>query len=444
MERMTNPWARREIWFLALAVLLAAAGGALFYWSRATTLTIAVAPAGGTEPALLRAYAAALAQRGSGVRLTIVPFDGVRESAEALQEKRVDLAVVRPDVTMPRDGLTLAILREQAILVATPASSGIAAMPDLAGKRLGLLARRTADRALIEAVLDSAGLGPEAPAGAVVLVPLEESEVTAAFTGSRIDALVLVTTPTTPAARRIVQAVQDAGPDREAVLFGVSDAAAILARHPKLQAVTVPAGLYGGRPRLPAEEVATVGPSYRLMARSDLSRSRAAEVTQHLFEMRAGLAEAVPVAESLLPPAYETTAAAVSARLPIHPGALDYYEREQESFIERYESWIYLVAIFGGGIGSAGAWLRQRLSRLRRHRVEVATQRLLEIRSLARRSTEADRLRAMAAEIDDLAASIARHALRRPTDPRTMTAASVALDAARSTVARALAPMQVG
>ena len=46
---------------------------------------------------------------------------------------------------------------------------------------------------------------------------------------------------------------------------------------------------------------------------------------------------------------------------------------------------------------------------------------------------------ALAREIDDLAGDIAKHALERPTEARTLSAAAIAIDAARSTVKRALA-----
>ncbi|MFB0488807.1 TRAP-type uncharacterized transport system substrate-binding protein [Methylobacterium sp. OAE515] len=435
----------REAWLtLGLVLVLVATAAAGFYFTRATTLTLAVAPNGGTEPDLLRAYAGELARRKTGVQLRILDFPGVRESAEALRTGKADLAVVRPDVAMPGNGLTLAILRELAAFAAAPAGSGIGSIPDLAGKRLGMLASRDADRTLLRDLLTRDGLEllTEAPNGpvppqAVLLVPLEEADVTAAFGDGRIDAMALVTTPTLPAARRLVGFVRAASEDGTVALVGVPDTAAVLARWPRLQSVTVPAGLFSGNPRLPAEDIATVGSSYRLMARASLSRSVAAEVTQHLFEMRTALAETVPAAEALTYPAYEDTADATTARLPIHPGAIDYYEREQETFIERYESWIYLVAILGGGVCSTIAWLRQRLGRIRRQRIEVATTRLLALRSTARRETDRDRLDAIAAEVDDLAASIARHALNRPTEPRLLGAATVAIEAARSTVRRA-------
>jgi TRAP-type uncharacterized transport system substrate-binding protein len=441
---MSKRLPRQEFLFLAITILLVLAAGTAIYLSQATTLTIAVAPSGGTEPTLIKAYADALARRDKSVRLKILPFDGVRESAEALRAGKADLAVVRPDVFLPENGLTLAILRDQAMIIASPATSGIDAIPGLAGKRLGTIARRGADQALIRSVVKHYGLSlvPDAAPGAeaersVALVSVEEANLTKALADKQIDAVAILTTPTTPAAQRIVDGVQAASPEGKINLFGVADGPALIERFPRFQAVTVTAGLFGGDPRTPESDLTTVGASYRLMARSTLSRSVAATVTQHLFEMRSGLAAEVPAANYILAPSYDTTAAATSARLPIHPGAIDYYEREQESFIERYETWIYLVAFLGGSVGSAIAWLRQRVFRLRRERIEVATERLLEIQAEARGGLEPGRLGELSGEIDDLAAEIVRHAVDRPTELRTIEAASMAVDTARSTVRRA-------
>lgn len=58
----------------------------------------------------------------------------------------------------------------------------------------------------------------------------------------------------------------------------------------------------------------------------------------------------------------------------------------------------------------------------------------LKIRLDARKAPDAEALRAMTREIDDLAAGIARFALNRPVEERTIGAASIAIDAARSSV----------
>ena len=116
---------RPELVFLLLTVFLGLAAGAAYWVSRATVLTVAVAPRDGTEPALIQAYADALAKRHKEIRLKVLALDDVRDSAAALQEGRADLAVVRPDVDLPDNGLTLAILRDQAMIIASPDGSGL-------------------------------------------------------------------------------------------------------------------------------------------------------------------------------------------------------------------------------------------------------------------------------------------------------------------------------
>ncbi len=82
-------WVLRRETVAALIVAALAAGiGVALYLSQATTLTIAVAPRDGTEPALIKAYADALAADRANIRLKVLSFDDVRESAAALQDGR--------------------------------------------------------------------------------------------------------------------------------------------------------------------------------------------------------------------------------------------------------------------------------------------------------------------------------------------------------------------
>lgn len=197
---------RKETLLLAAAIALAAGAGAASYLLQATVLTIAVAPRDGTEPELIKAYADALEAGGEGVRLRILPFDDVRESAAALQDGRADLAVVRPDVLLPTNGLTLAILRDQAMVIASPNQAPVKGFPKLAGKRLGIAAHRDADLSLLRNILGYYGLALEtAEAGgaasrerAVHLVPVNQEAVAAAFRERRIDAFVSIIAPSAP------------------------------------------------------------------------------------------------------------------------------------------------------------------------------------------------------------------------------------------------------
>jgi len=133
-------------------------------------------------------------------------------------------------------------------------------------------------------------------------------------------------------------------------------------------------------------------------------------------------------------PDFDTTVAATSARLPNHPGAVDYFEREQQTFLDRYEDYIYLVAFFGGTIGSGFAWLGQRLARKRRERIDIVLDRLLDILREIRAATNVEQLDAIVLEIDDLIADVVSHTRKRTIDLRTVSALILAVDGVHEAV----------
>ena len=439
---------RREWLLVLLALGLAASAALVVYLSRPTTLTVAVAPQDGPETGLVEAYAAALARAREDVRLKVVRYGDVRDSGGALQANKVDLAIVRPDVFLPENGLTLAILHDEALLLAAPEAAEIEDFPDLARKRIGLVVRHAADLPFLNNMLAFYDLGPgagdEAGAGHVQVVPLKAGEVTQAVAEKRVDAVAVVASPSSKVAAATVRAVELASPERKVALVSVPDTDAILQRYPELQAVTIPAGTFGGRPKRPAEEVKTVGASYRLMARASVNRVAVASVTQHLFEWRSRLAAVAPVAKLMKAPEFDTTVAATSARLPNHPGAVDYFEREQQTFLERYEDYIYLFAFFGGTIGSGIAWLGQRLARKRRERVDIVLDRLIDILREARAAETRAALDALALETDGLVADVVRYARERTIDTRTVSALILAVDAVHAAIGDARRQLGAG
>ena len=94
-----------------------------------------------------------------------------------------------------------------------------------------------------------------------------------------------------------------------------------------LTTMTVPACSLNGRPELPEEDVKTVSVSYRLMARLGLDRGPVSKVTQYLFQMRSRMAPGHLGHQ----PDDGTDETMTSAALPNHPGAVDYFSREQEA-----------------------------------------------------------------------------------------------------------------
>ncbi len=425
---------RREGYFLAGTVLLALFAAVAFWFTRPTTLSVAVGPRHGAEMRLMQAYARALVRAREDIRLRIVPFDDVRDSAAALQAGRADLAVVRPDAALPDNGLTVAILHDAAVILAAPAASGIATLPDLAGKRVGVVLQHEADVPLVRHVLDFYNLMAGEGGGGAALVPLGAGEIAEAYAQGRIDAVAVVATPASALALGVVNATAAADRDGKVVVLPVPDGEAITQRLPELDAIEVPAGSFGGRPKRPEEVVSTVGTSYRLMAREGLARDIASSVTQHLFELRSRLARSARSANLMKAPDFDDAVGATSARLPNHPGAVDYFQREQQTFFDRYEDMIYLVAFCGGGLGSAFAWLAQRLARKQREATDMALDRLIDLLTEARAAETTADLDGLALEIEALVVRVVRHTRRKTVDSRTMGALMLALDATRAAV----------
>jgi TRAP transporter TAXI family solute receptor len=418
---------RREWLLLVGAVALVLVGVAIYFLTGPTRLTVAVGPPDSAEARLIEAFGNSLQEQRATIRLRIVPADHLRGSAEALQGKSVDLAVVRPDVSLPVNGSSMAILREEAAIIAAPLASKIEDVGGLDKKRLGLIARHEADRPFFEAILAHYDLKPPA----VTIVPLQEADIGPALTGKKVDAVAFVATPTGAAAEGLIRAVERASGGKMTIV-PIGQADTLSERNPALTSMDIAEGALGGRPKQPAEEVKTVGVSYRLMARADLSRVTVAQATQYLFQMRSRLALATPAAHQMK--AIDTDTA-TGAALPIHPGAIDYFAREQLTFMERYGDFLWLAVFSMGGLSSALAWVFQQFARKRRELIDVLLDRLLKILEQARKATNVGALDDLALELDRLVTLAVKYARNRTTNARAMSALILGIDSARAAIA---------
>ena len=66
------------------------------------TIRIGIAPLGGEQAQFLSAFANALKRENANIRLTIVPFIAHENVVAAMNSGKVDMAVVRADVGLPK------------------------------------------------------------------------------------------------------------------------------------------------------------------------------------------------------------------------------------------------------------------------------------------------------------------------------------------------------
>ncbi|MDB5597007.1 MAG: hypothetical protein JWM36_3968 [Hyphomicrobiales bacterium] len=421
---------RREILYAisAFAFMLAcvAVAGIYWYFSAPTELKIAVAPRGSVESKLMGALSDVLRETKSSIRLSSGFYDDLRQSAEALQNGKVQVAVVRPDVELPSNGLTIAILREEALVIAAPKSRKIPDMEHLSGHKLGLVDTSQDDRAFIERVLARYELSPD-----VVLVPITQDAIPAALAKKQIDAVAFVRATVSSEAGVLMRAFTKAAAE-EIVVIPIDEAEALSLRYPAFTQMSIPAGAFGGRPKQPAEAVATIGISYRLMADSKLDRRPVSELTANLFRMRSQISRATATVNLMKAPETDT---AMSAILPNHPGALDYFNREQQTFMDRYGDWLWLALFAGGGVTSAFAWIGQFFARKKREAVDDVLESLGALLTSARAAKSHEELERLAVEVDDLVRLCIRFTTRGLTNTHTMSALMLAIDSTRWAVA---------
>lgn len=419
----------RRFVLLALAAFLAILAGTLlaYQWAAlATTLRIAVGPIGSEDTRLVVAAAQYLARERSGTRLKLVLTDGIAASAEAIDKETADLAVVRTDVAMPERGQTVAIMHRDAAILLTTARLGLGKVADLQGRNVGVLLRLAANEALLDTILSHYEV-PVASVGRVMLnSPAEAAE---SLGSGRIDAVLVVGATTGRIVTDTVAALARSE-GASLVFLPVGEADAIAQRDPRLESHEIVRGAFGGTPPRPAETVATVAVTHRLVARTALDDNDVAEFTRLLFAMRPSLAGEAPIAARIEPADTEK-----GSSLPVHPGAAAYYEGEVQTFMERYGDWFYLIVMALSIVGSAMAGLAGAAASRTRARTMSQLNALLTIVREARSAETAIELDVLERTADEVLANALAKAGQGGVDETAMVAFTLGLDQARRAIA---------
>ena len=93
--------------FLLAGVILAG----LYLWSPHATLRVTTGLPGTTAQRFISSFVAVITAQHPRVHFELVPAGSLAESSQAMEAGKVDLALVRTDVSPPTNGRTIAILR---------------------------------------------------------------------------------------------------------------------------------------------------------------------------------------------------------------------------------------------------------------------------------------------------------------------------------------------
>lgn len=392
--------ARRSAVFIVLAGVLAIIGivtAGYYFAVRPVALRIAVGPAGSDDLKVVHALSQAFVQAHSQIRLRPIPTEGATASAQMIAEGRADLAIVRGDLSVPKNVQAVATLRKNvAVLWVPPAMKGkkagakITKIAQLAGRRIGVIGRTPANVDLLKVILQQYGVDPNK----VEVVQFPASEAADAIRNRK--AAYLAAGPVN--SKITSEAIAASTHDGKAPTFlPIDSAEAIAQNHPMYEASEIPAGAFGGSPDRPEDEVKTISFSHHIVARKDLSDTTVAAFTRQLFAIRQTVMSEFPLAAKI-----ETPDTDKDAFIPVHPGAAAFVDGEEKTFLDRYSDFIWWGLMGLSAMGSIGAWFAGYLKKDERSNNSTLRERLLEMIATARRSDSAEELDQMQAEADNI------------------------------------------
>jgi TRAP transporter TAXI family solute receptor len=380
-------------------VFTAALIGLLFFSWRPATLRIAVGPPGSEDVKVIQEIAQAFTRERHYVRLRVMVTADAAESAAVIGRHEADLAVVRADVNLPPDALSVAIFRKNLVVLWLPSGGGskgakkeaITKVANLAGRKIGVIGKTPANVDLLKIILTESGVAPDK----VEIVQFATTELGDALRSQKVDALMAVGPVDSKITADAIAATTKAN---ATVTFLPVDAAEIIARkRPIYESAEIAAGALGATPARPDDDVTTIGVNHLIVARKTLSELTVTAFTKQLFAIRHSLQSGFPGMANIQVPDTDKAAA-----IPAHPGAAAYIDGNERTFLDRYGDYMWFGLMILSGLASGAAWLRSYMRRDERIHNAALRNRLLDMIVAVRESGSLTELDLMQKEADDI------------------------------------------
>jgi TRAP-type uncharacterized transport system substrate-binding protein len=339
-------WLRLIVLVGAVGVASGASLLAYRYYTRPTTLSVAVGSIDGEAAKAMSAIASRLVSTNAPVRLTIVDAGTALGAAQAFAAGKTDLAVVRGDVGDLSQARAVVVVSRLVVLVIAPPGSAIDGIGKLKGRVVGVIGGDT-NAGIVEVLSKEYGLDR-----AKVFKDIAFQDARRALQSKEVSALLVVI----PLAEKYLSLVRDVfaqGPKALPVLLPIESAGAIAQAERAYESFEVPKGTLRGSPPVPEDDLTTLRATLYLVANKKLGADLITSLTQTIMRVRRDLLAEQPIFAQITTPSTDA-----DAFVPLHPGAAAFYNGTQQSFMDEYGNWIYLTPMVLGGAATllAAAW----------------------------------------------------------------------------------------
>jgi len=328
-------------------ILLVAAAAVLAFQYALTwaTLRAAVPPLGPIGQRMLQDLAREGAKESKWLSMQRVAVSDMAAASAAIEKREVDVALVRSDVALPRNGRSIAVFQTMYAFLIVPPRSQIEDFKGLKDRVVAVVPGDAANEKLLDLLLDHYGV----PRASVQRQSMTAEEVGPAMQQRKVSAAFVIG-PLGGVSFQTFQSIQKSMKGVPTVL-GVEDAEAVRRLSTGIDAAEVSKGAFGGTPAQPEEDLTTIGVTIRMVVPASQSSIIAGELTRVLFEGKAKALAGNPQMRELQQPNAE------EKDYPIHPAAQTYFDGETPTFMERLETLFWIGSAVLGLLASLFGWL---------------------------------------------------------------------------------------
>jgi uncharacterized protein len=341
--------------------------------SKSYSLTLAAGDARAESYQLSQAIATVVERNQPRIHIHVIATGGTVENIGLLESGRATLSTAQADMPSGQQGRAIAILYRDLFLLVVKKNSAIHSFADLKDRQLGLAPTSGQFHSFME-VATHYGL----TAQDFHLAGTNPQQISEAFRQNRIEALFSARPPGSEAIADFVQHYQGQ-------LLAIDQAEAMRLKYPAFEPAIVPQGTYQGDPPIPIQDLKTVAVRHLLLASQQVNPWVVRQITQIINENRQQLAEAIapefsdirPLVTQISRPNLED-----GTSVPLHEGAIAYYNRNQPNFIEEHSNLISLVVSIITLAGSGFVALRVKIQQNQKDKTDEYIRAALQCLSL--------------------------------------------------------------
>lgn len=300
------------------------------------------------------------------IQIEVVATSGTSENLKQLEAGEAQLVAAQADVTAGPAARTIAILYRDLFQLVVQGDSEINQFVDLRGKTIGLQQQGGQYRSFLE-VADHYGL----QASDFIFLGNSDQEADSAFHQKQAAAVFRVRAAGNRSISELVQQYQGR-------LVAIEQASAMRIKHPAFQPDKIPQGAYRGNPPVPDNDLNTVAVERLLLANETVPDAVIRAITAVLNERQQEIAERIQPASAEVKPLVaniQDPRQSQAIDIPIHSGAVAYYERDEPSFVQENADFLALLLTMGLLTGS---WLWELKNWIERRKKDFADDYILQ------------------------------------------------------------------